>query len=406
MDRAARRRAARSGQTTKPYAILWSSNAAWAPTGYGTQTKQVVRRLAADGHAVAVAANYGLEATSTNWEGIEHFPKGYDGYSNDVIGAYYKDWSRQHPDFTPAVVTLYDTWVFLNHPGWDTIDKVISWVPIDHDPVPPKVLQWCQRESVTPVAMSKFGSAALTRAGVEHVCIPHGIDVDIYKPTPVIVAGDNKPLTGRQIMRVPEDAHVTGIINANKGVTPVRKSFDTALLAWSIFAKDKPDAWLYIHSERHGGMGGIPFEPLIQATGAPQERIAWVNQYQLRIGIPDEAMAALYTGLDTLLAPTLGEGFGLTVAEAAACETRPIVQDWTAQPELVADGWKVGGQPLWDPAQDSWFSVPSVPQIVKALEESYETKGQRSPAGRQHIVDNYNADTLYVEGWRPLLESL
>ena len=43
MNRAERRRQARNGQP--PIAGLWVSNAAWAPTGYGTQTKQVVSRM-------------------------------------------------------------------------------------------------------------------------------------------------------------------------------------------------------------------------------------------------------------------------------------------------------------------------------------------------------------------------
>jgi len=57
MDRAERRRRNRNG--TQPVAGLWCSNAAWSPTGYGTQTKQVVSRMIKDGHAIAVAANYG-----------------------------------------------------------------------------------------------------------------------------------------------------------------------------------------------------------------------------------------------------------------------------------------------------------------------------------------------------------
>lgn len=95
MDRAERRRRNRNG--TQPIAGLWCSNAAWSPTGYGTQTKQVVSRMIKDGHAIAVAANYGLEATMSAWEGIEHFPRGFDAYSNDMIHPYFVDWSKQHP---------------------------------------------------------------------------------------------------------------------------------------------------------------------------------------------------------------------------------------------------------------------------------------------------------------------
>jgi len=164
---------------------------------------------------------------------------------------------------------------------------------------------------------------------------------------------------------------------------------------------------LYMHTESSGSMGGIPFDPLMKSVGLDGDKVKFVNQYQLRVGIPNDAMAAIYTGLDVLLAPTLGEGFGLTVAEAESCGTRAIVNDFTAQPELISDGWKITGQPLWDPAQEAWFNIPSVKDMVRALEESYERRDERhSESARQHIVDNYDADTIYTERWRPAFKSI
>lgn len=392
---------------SKPLAVTWSSNAAWAPTGYGTQTKQVVTRMQADGHHVSVAANYGLEATMSDWEGIQHFPRGFDPYSQDVLTAYYKDWERQHPDADPLLVTLYDVWVYTQ-PSFDSVPRIASWVPIDHLPIPTKVAAWCQRPNVTPIAMSHFGSAQLKAAGIEHLCIPHGIETDVFKPVQTVVDASGNLRTGRDIMGFPDpDMHLTGIINANKGVMPTRKAFPEQLLAWSIFAQGKDDVGLYLHTESSGGMGGIPFDPLLKSVGLDGERVKFVNQYLLRTGIPNDAMAAIYSGLDVLLAATLGEGFGLTVAEAEACGTRAIVNDFTAQPELLSDGWKVSGQPFWDPAQDAWFNIPSVKDMVAALEESYERKGEKhSDDARRHIVDNYDADLIYRERWRPALESV
>ena len=281
---------------------------------------------------------------------------------------------------------------------------MLAWVPIDHAPVPPKVRAFLSRDNVTPVAMSKFGSHELNRLGIDHVCIPHGIDTDIYKPTEQVDDNGAK-VTGRDLMGVPDGAHVTGIVNANKGVAPLRKAFDVQLLAWSEFARNKPDAHLYIHAEMYGQMGGIPLEPLLYSCGAPMDRVHFVNQYRLRAGLVDEAMAAIYTGIDVLLAPTMGEGFGLTVAEFGAAEGRAIVSDFSAQPELVVDGWAVGGQPTWDPAQGAWMHMPAIVEIIDALNESYEDR-RRSPAARQHIVDNYSADGLYETGWRELWKRL
>ena len=402
MNRAARRRIARNG--VEPISGLWCSNAAWAPTGYGTQTKQVVSRMIADGHAMAVSANYGLEAVMSSWENIEHFPRGFDAYSNDMIHPYFVDWSKQHPNHRPYVFTLYDVWVFT-HPRFDEM-PVVSWVPIDHMPIPAKVGAFLSKPNVNPIAMSKFGASLLDAAGLDHYYIPHAIDTNVMKPTAHVTDDNGKIRTGRQLMGVDPQQFCVGIVNANKGTTPIRKAFPEQLLAFSIFAERHDDAVLYVHSEKYGGMGGIQFDPLIEAVGLDESKIKFVNQYQNRIGIPDDVMAAVFTGMDVLLAPTLGEGFGITVIEAQACETPVIVNDFSAQPELIGDGWKVRGQPMWDAAQMAWFNTPAVEDIVHALEQAYERKGERSTSAREFVVANYDADAVYRDLWRPYLELL
>lgn len=402
MDRAEKRRRNRNG--VQPISGLWCSNAAWSPTGYGTQTKQVVSRMIKDGHAMAVAANYGLEATMSAWEGIEHFPRGFDAYSNDMIFPYFTDWSKQHPDHRNYVFTLYDVWVYT-HPRFDEM-PVVSWVPVDHMPLPEKVAAFVSKPNVNPVAMSQFGSAMMSKAGVDNVYIPHGIDTNVFKPSDKVSDDVGNTRTGRQLMQAEPDQYVVGIVNANKGTSPIRKAFGEQLLAFSIFAERHDDAVLYIHSERYGGMGGIPFDPLIRAVGLDDSRVKFVNQYQNRVGVSDEMLAAIYTGMDVLLAPTLGEGFGITVVEAQSCETPVIVNDFSSQPELVGDGWNVRGQPLWDASQNAWFNTPAVEDIVRALEDAYERKGVKSAQARKYVVDNYDADKVYSQLWRPFLDDL
>jgi glycosyltransferase involved in cell wall biosynthesis len=357
-----------------------------------------------DGHAIAVAANYGLEATMSAWEGIEHFPRGFDAYSNDMIHPYFVDWSKQHPDYRHHVFTLYDVWVYT-HPRFDEM-PVVSWVPIDHLPIPEKVAAFISKPNVTPVAMSKYGAGLMSKAGIDHYYIPHGIETSVFKPTAQVSDDVGNVRTGRELMQVDSSQFVVGIVNANKGTSPIRKAFGEQLLAFSIFAERHDDAVLYMHTERYGGMGGIPLDPLIQAVGLDESRVKFVNQYQNRVGLSDEVLAAIYTGMDVLLAPTLGEGFGITVADAQACETPVIVNDFSAQPELLGDGWKVRGQPLWDASQNAWFNTPAVEDIVNALEQAYERKGERSPTARKFIVENYDADFVYENMWRPLLDDL
>jgi glycosyltransferase involved in cell wall biosynthesis len=123
------------------------------------------------------------------------------------------------------------------------------------------------------------------------------------------------------------------------------------------------------------------------------------------MNIPQQALAALYTSADVLLATSAGEGFGVPVIEAQACGTPVIVSNWTAQPELVRDGWIIDGQPMWDPFQDSWFFTPNVSQIVTSLREAYARKGEKSAKAVEGMRE-YHADRVYAEHWRPALERL
>lgn len=403
MNRAERRRAHRQGNSnTNPLTAVWFSNAPWAPTGYGTQTAQVVARMRRDEHNIAVIANYGLEAMQTQWEGINIYPRGYESYSNDVVAADFADWKRQYPDGRPHVFVLFDAWT-LNGPHWDEL-PVSIWTMVDHMPVPPEVLKRLMKPNITPIAVTRFGQDQIQRHDIESPYIPMAIDTNLYKPTEVFHNGD-RDVTGRQLMGFDEDVFVVSLINANKGVVPSRKAWGENLLAFSIFAEDHPDARLYIHTERYGNHGGIKLDVLIKAVGLEEHQYKFVNQYALHSNIPNEAMAALYTASDVLLASTMGEGFGLTVIEAQSCGTPAIVNNFSAQPELVGDGWFTEGQPWWDPTQLAWFNTPNVPSIVDSLEQAYQRGRQRSEKARQHALQ-YDADLVWDQHWRPYLETL
>src|SRR6056297_1356602 len=156
---------------------------------------------------------------------------------------------------------------------------VVSWVPIDHLPLPEKVAEFVGKPNVRPVAMSQFGSSMMSKAGIENTYIPHGIETSVFKPTVQVSDDVGNTRTGRQLMQVDDNQFVVGIVNANKGASPVRKAFGEQLLAFSIFAERHDDAVLYLHTERYGDMSGIPFDPLIKAVGLDDSRVKFVNQY-------------------------------------------------------------------------------------------------------------------------------
>lgn len=403
MSKPANRSGNPARRADKPRAILWTSNSPWAPTGYGTQTAQVTTRLQKAGHRVAIASNYGLEATAFEWQGMRQFPRGFDMYSNDVVPAHMAAWDHENPGFDPLLITLYDVWVFKGKP-WDEMKQIASWVPIDHMPAPPMVMKFLQRPNVVPIAMSQFGKAMIEREGVEALYVPHAIE-KVFKPTASVPVPKGGVLTGRGFMEIGEDKFVVGMNAANKGKVPNRKAYPEAFLAFALFAKKHDDAVLYVHTEDRGAMGGINLRELAEACGIAEHQLTFVDQYAYRIGIPQEMLAGIYTAMDVLLQPSMSEGFGIPIIEAQACGTPVIVTDSTSMPELLGDGWLVEGQPWWDCMQTSWMVVPAVPAILSALEQAYARGRERSQVAIDFAAQ-YDADVVFKDYWLPALRAL
>lgn len=382
-------------------AILWYSNSPHASTGYGQQTEQVTTRLLADGHKVAISSNYGYEGGyPKDFSGLIHYPRGFETYSNDIVTANAQHWSMMHPQLKPMLITLFDVWVFKGT-MWSE-HTVHSWVPIDHSICPPDVLKWLQQPNVRPITMSQHGHKMLAREGVESIYIPHAIE-KVFKPTEIFIDERGDHIPGHHLMGMAQDHFVVMMNSANKGTLPNRKSFGEALLAFSIFAQNKPDARMYLHTEDVGAVAGINLRKLVEALGL-EDKVVFADQYALRLGYPKEVLAAMYSAADVLLAPSMGEGFGIPVIEAQACGTPVIVSNATSQPELVGDGWLVAGQPFWNPTQNAWLHMPSVPSIVDALNSAYD-RGKQKSQKAMNFAAQYDADKVYQESWRPLISS-
>ena len=373
--------------------ITWYSNSPLTPTGYGVQTAEVVRRLKAAGHEVAIAANWGVQGAPIEWEGVPIFPSGHEKYSNDIVLAHHAAWRGDW------LMTLYDVWPFIPQ-NWKGA-RVASWVPIDHEPVPPAVADWCKH--VSPIAMSRFGQKMLANQGIEADYIPHTVNRDIYKPTAEL---KGKPT--RKVLGIPDDAFIVMIAAANQGMDPPRKAWGEMFTAASMFMRSHPDAYLYVHTNPTQSTGGLNLHILANAVGLPMERLFWPDGYAYVSGrIEQTDLAALYTASDVLLATSMGEGFGVTAIEAQACGLPIIVSDFSAQPELVGGGWTVAGQPYWDAPHAAFFQTPLIGQIRKALETAYERRGD--PELRQQAMDKaaeYDSDVVFEQHWKPLLAKL
>ncbi len=374
------------------------SNAPWAATGYGGQSKQLMERLNADGWEVAMSANWGLTGAPMETEWGKIYPQGAHPYSLDVIDLNVAHWFGGEPGL---VITLYDTWPLLDVPDLLRKHHAYYWAPVDHVPVPPKVRAFAEDHDI--IAMANFGAEQLTAAGVPPVTtIPHAIETSIFKPTESDV---------RERMHLPAGAHLTVAANANIGQSPVRKCWFENLLGWRIFAEKHDDAYLYIHTALQHPRG-VDLASFIKLWGLPRDRLRIVDQAAYMGGFVSQGeLAKVFSAADVLLAATAGEGFGLTPLEAQACGTPAIVTDFSAQIEVVGDcGWRMPFTSIWDYQQGGTQASPDVNAIAAALDASYTMS--KDPAAtdamREKCVAHaaqYDADKVYEEQWRPFLDA-
>ena len=384
--------------------ISWYSNSLNQPTGYGTQSKQVISRLVKDGHKVAMLSNYGGEGVNSLIETgsglIPHYSRGMNQYSTDVLPLNYQHWSSENKGLPSFLVTLYDCWV-LDNPALDAI-PIASWVPIDHSPAPEKVLTWLKKPNVTPIAMSKFGKEMIENAGLESEYIPHAIDTNLFKPTKDLPEG----ISGREFVGG-EDKFVVGMNFANKaGGFIHRKAVAENFLAFAIFASKHDDVVLYLHTEPFGKQSGFVLPNILQACGVPSNKVMFVDAIAYQYGISQETLAAIYSAWDVGLFCNYGEGFGIPQIEAQSCGVPIITSNFAASAELASpDSFLVNGQPFWDAGQHTWFNIPLVSGIVDALEQAYQ-RGRKEFPDTVAFVQAYDADKVYKESWKPLIKKL
>lgn len=397
--------------------ILWISNAPWAPSGYGSQTRQVGLRIARAGYEIEFSANDGTRG-DTEWNGlVVRGSSGVERYSRDSVT---EDIVRSGADW---VICLYDAWVYAEK-GVDIfegIPRVKGWVPVDHYPTPLSLYGWLEKRGA--IAMSEFGRQTLlatadgfAKSGgrsfpVEYA--PHAVD-DAFAPA------DGTRF--RELIDVPQDAYLVGIVAANYGTRIYdRKGFSDMAAAMGTFMHQHPDAYLYVHTIQKT-VDGIDLPLLFGFRGIDPDRLRWADQYALKkLLVSDEQMAEIYSSFDVLLATSRGEGFGLPVIEAQACGVPVIASNWTAQAELVGDvwdpheitfqrhpsGWLVRVDPDWDPRQGGDFAKPIIGSVINALEEAYARRGDESlrEAALAKAAD-YRADAVFDRYWRPILAEM
>jgi glycosyltransferase involved in cell wall biosynthesis len=379
--------------------IMWSSNAPWSTSGYGQQTAMFVPRLQALGHEVAISCFFGLEGGCIEWNGIRCYPTDASRFGNHRLGEYVQHHAEGDRD-NCLVITLQDVWCLLAGVQNFKDIRFASWCPVDHDPIPPMVLDFLRAVDAKTIAMTRFGQKRFEEEGIEAMYVPHGVPTDVFLPQPEMRS------QYRQGLGIPDDAFVVGMVAMNQGLPP-RKCFPQVFQAFKTFHDAHPEAVLYLHSEVMGINNGVNLPELARQVGVPDNALRTSDQLSLHLGIPQAMMNGVYNTFDVLALPSMGEGFGIPLIEAQATGCPVITTDWTSMTELCGAGWLVDGEKWYDATQRSFYKNPTVGGIYAALESAYD--GARDWELREKAREfalGYDVDTVMDEHWVPVMDEL
>ena len=368
--------------------LIWHSCAPWAPSGYGTQTAIWIQELTKMGHEVLVSAYWGLSGAPTQWNGITILPGFGANYCSTSLSQHCK---AVQPDL---VITLGDVWV-LDHNLLREM-PVAHWLPSDCRPMSSADANVVNASGAQLIAMSRFGEARFTAAGFRPLYVPHGIELDVFKPP-----ADRDEL--RAAFGLGKDTFAVGINGANNDA--IRKALPEQMLAFAKFHATHPDSLLSIHTGVHQD-GGQDLEALAENLGIT-DCVQAVDQYRYHGGLVQPSdLNDWYGALDVLSCCSYGEGFGLPIMEAQACSVPVITTRASSMEELNPLGIQVGGEPFWNGVHKAWWVKPSIPEMVAAFERSYAERDKVDRGALRAFAGEYAVDVVADRFMKPAVSEL
>jgi glycosyltransferase involved in cell wall biosynthesis len=389
--------------------VLWLSDAG-CTTGFGRVTHSIGERLVEDyGHDVHVlAVNYRGDSWGCERPGHDHVTplrlyRPNTIRQDDIWGMtrVIEMLGRVEPD---VVVMLSDPQVMLNFLFKNQYDPeqillryrpTIAYVPNDGINLP-RPWTTVLPEVTSVVAMSRWGQQAYQPSKLVY----HGIDSELWWPIsekPKVTSSGEVCRTQADCKRVfgyDPDKFLVGRIDTNSA----RKDYPALVKAlWPLMKKYK-DIDVHFHCEDATTRdNGVRFQALFtREPDVDASRFHFPGLHNSFEGWPQQDVNVLLSAFDCFISTSRGEGFGLTLAEAAAVGVPIVAQNVSAIPEVVGPGGI-----LLEPkdtftvpsGEDVW--LPDIPAFTAAIERLYHSKGLRrdlGTAGVEHARKSFSWD--------------
>lgn len=356
--------------------LLFYGDSPTVDTGFGVVSKNLLNRLVPMGYDITVL-------------GINHFGLPYDqkkfpypifpvdkGSMEEVYG-YSKFWWLEEQVKPDLIFFLNDPWilgeVMARKPtNWERegTTKIVAYYPTDAGPLQESWVDLLNSFDAQ-VCYSHFAESVITQSNKGkrpknlHQ-VYHGVDTSVFHPLNMSLA--------RQQLNLPLDAFIVGMVARNQP----RKRFDILCQAFAEFAKDKPEAKLYLHTAIKDVGFDIP--ALVKQFDLGGKLIITKDVSPAR-GVPEKSLNVIYNTFDVNVLISMGDGFGLPVAESMAAGCPQIVSDHSCLKELVEDH---GGLLVKNAAMlmntggiSTWGWLTDYKDLVLKLNQMYKSEEKR-----------------------------
>jgi len=376
--------------------IMPISDSPWAPTGFGTNTRNVSAILIKEGHHIGYGGcqnpQHGKYVTewplgqteeTVEWENLPIMHPGQERFGEKSFPSWLKNFKPDvvwtHLDFQmfmhvagykqpkQATIPLYndkgkllsrkERMTLMNN-MFKEISKGPPWkwaatIPFDGQPCIPSWQELLDQIDYK-LCMSRYGQLCMEeefKRCEESWYIPHGVDCNFFKPKMEPMYGDKK------LSDVAEGAFVVGCVARNQH----RKNIPQLVKGFKEFVDRndlKPDqAKLMLHMDWTDAMGWR-FPEFAEAYGLKDYLLPTLMGVLDAGEAPDdEGMVNIYNCMDVFVLPTAGEGFGIPTIEAMACGVPVAVTNYTTAWEIIKEDdpetaeiplYPLGGKPGTD----------------------------------------------------------
>jgi glycosyltransferase involved in cell wall biosynthesis len=311
--------------------ILFAGDAG-VQTGFGRVAEHIIPALAKDHEVHALAVNYAgdpneMQQHCRMYPAMAH---GSDPFGSHRIGELVQ---TIKPDL---VFVLNDIWVAINlidkiEPFKESIGfKTFVYTPIDSYGLFPELLPAIDKWDYL-ATYTEFAKEEIELMGYKKPVAVVGHGTDFTKFFPLDKAECRKELG------VPEDTFI--VFNGNRNQP--RKRIDLTIKGFIKFAKDKPDARLWLNmGQKDMGWEIIPlFKRVARDEGydATGKLILTSPHFSTHNCLSIEQLNKVYNAVDVGINTCIGEGWGLVNTEHAAAGVAQVVPDHTSLKEIFND---------------------------------------------------------------------